>query len=190
VGKLFRRPDSIDDVIKRDREPESKNITIPKDLSETIFLKEAGIGSELLFIKTLETIYRLGDIDDFRYISEEVAKGLFDQIVDTNLLSWLKDNDLEDLVSHLNKLLLSYKLGYIQLDISEEEKNDFEIHLYDSLTVVFGKRVGTEEETICSFYEVIFSSLFSKIFGETVVVKEKSCAIKGGKSCDFEVKMG
>jgi predicted hydrocarbon binding protein len=190
VGKLFRRPDSKSDVLKHKSKKSSKTISIPSDLSQTILLKDSGIGSELLFIKSLETIYKLGDIDDFKYISEEIAKNLFSDRLDNSFFTWLKDNDLEELVNHINRILLTYHLGFIQLNISEEEQGDFEIHLYNSITVVFAKSVGIEEDKICAFYEALFSSIFSNIFGEEVVVRETSCAISGEDRCDFEVKMG
>jgi len=190
MGKLFRRPDSIDEVLSEEIK-DSNSILIPANLLETKLLKNIGNGPELLFVKALETIYKLGDIDDFRYISEEVAKNIFDEIIDnTALLMWLKDNDLEFLINYLNRLFLTYRLGYVQLHISEEEKSDFEIYLYDSLIVSFAKKSGLEEEKVCSFYEAFFQSLFSKIFGESVEVKEKFCSVVNDENrCVFDIKM-
>lgn len=191
MGKLFRRPDSIDDVLKNETEKDSSAIHIPQNLTETKLLKNIGNGPELLFVKSLETVYKLGDFDDFKYISEEIAKNLFDEIINnTPLLMWLKDNDLEFLINYLNRLFLTYRLGYIQLHISEEEKSDFEIYLYDSLIVLFGKKSHLEEEKVCAFYEAFFQALFSKIFGEDVDVKEKFCSISSDENrCVFDIKM-
>ena len=191
MGKLFRRPESIDQVLTKDENKESDAILIPHNLSETKILKNIGNGPELLFIKALETIHKLGDIDDFKYISEEIAKNLFDEVIDnTPLLMWLKDNDLEFLINYLNRLFLTYRLGYVQLHISEEEKSDFEIYLYDSLIVLFAKKNGIKEEKVCSFYEAFFKVLFSKIFGEDVEVKEKFCSVVNDENrCVFDIKM-
>lgn len=191
MGKLFRKPSSIDEVLREEEPQESSAIHIPQSLSETKILKSIGNGPELLFIKTLETINKLGDWDDFKYISEEIAKNLFDEILNnTPLLMWLKDNDLESLINYLNRILLTYRLGYIQLHISEEERSDFEIYLYDSLIVLFGKKNEITEDKICSFYEAFFQALFSKIFGEDVEVKEKFCSIGSDEyRCVFDVKM-
>lgn len=191
MGKLFKRPNSINDVLKNDEVKDSNSILIPQNLSDTKLLKNIGNGPEFLFVKALETIYKLGDIDDFKYINEEIAKNLFTDIIDnTPLLMWLKDNDLEFLINFLNRLFLTYRLGYVQLHISEEEKSDFEIYLYDSIIVSFGKRANLEEEKVCSFYEAFFTSLFSKIFGEEVEVKEKFCSIVNDENrCVFDIKM-
>ena len=190
MGKLFRRPDSIDEVLSEDVK-DTSSILIPANLSDTKLLKNIGNGPELLFIKALETIYKLGDIDDLKYISEEIAKNLFDEVIDnTPLLMWLKDNDLEFLINYLNRLFLTYRLGYVQLHISEEEKSDFEIYLYDSIIVSFAKKSGLEEEKVCTFYEAFFKSLFSKIFGENVEVEEKFCSVVNDESrCVFDIKM-
>jgi predicted hydrocarbon binding protein len=191
LGKLFRRPDSIDEVLKDEEQKDSSAILIPPSLTETKILKSIGNGPELLFVKALETIYKLGDFDDFKYISEEIAKNLFDEIINnTPLLMWLKDNDLEFLINYLNRLFLTYRLGYIQLHISEEEKSDFEIYLYDSLIVAFSRKNGVEAEKVCAFYEAFFAVLFSKIFGETVEVKEKFCSVVSDENrCVFDIKM-
>ena len=191
MGKLFRRPESANKDLKDEDVKDSNSILIPQNLLETKLLKNIGNGPELLFVKALETIYKLGDIDDFKYISEEIAKNIFDEVIDnTPLLMWLKDNDLEFLINYLNRLFLTYRLGYIQLHISEEEKSDFEIYLYDSMIVSFAKKSGLEEEQVCSFYEAFLKSLFSKIFGEDVDVKEKFCSVVNDENrCVFDVKM-
>jgi len=191
MGKLFRKPESIDEVLRDEKEKDNSAIHIPQNLTETKILKNIGNGPELLFVKSLETIYKLGDFDDFKYISEEIAKNLFDEIINnTPLLMWLKDNDLEFLINYLNRLFLTYRLGYIQLHISQEERSDFEIYLYDSLIVLFGKKNQIEEEKVCILYESFFQALFSKIFGEEVDVKEKFCSISSDENrCVFDVKM-
>jgi len=190
MAKLFRRPESINEVLKEEK-PDTSAILIPSNLTETKLLKNIGNGPELLFVKALETIYKLGDIDDFKYISEEIAKNVFSEIIDnTPLLMWLKDNDLEFLINYLNRLFLTYRLGYVQLHISEEEKSDFELYLYDSLIVSFAKKSNIEEEKVCSFYEAFFQSLFSQIFGEAVEVKEKFCSVVNDENrCVFDIKM-
>ena len=190
MAKLFRRPESINEVLKEEK-TETSAILIPSNLTETKLLKNIGNGPELLFVKALETIYTLGDIDDFKYISEEIAKNVFNEIIDnTPLLMWLKDNDLEFLINYLNRLFLTYRLGYVQLHISEEEKSDFELYLYDSLIVSFAKKSNIEEEKVCSFYEAFFQALFSQIFGEDVEVKEKFCSVVNDENrCVFDIKM-
>jgi len=191
MGKLFKRPESIDEVLPDANIIKSDEILIPHNISDTKLLKDIGNGPELLFVKALETIYLLGDSDDFRYISEEIAKNIFDEIIDnTPLLIWFKDNDLEFLISYLNRLFLTYRLGYVQIHISEKDRTNFEIYLYDSIIVSFAKRSGLKEDTVCAFYESFFQSLFSKIFEEDVVVEEKSCSIiNEDKRCVFDVKM-
>jgi len=191
MGKLFRRPESIDEILKDNDTENSDVILIPQNILDTKLLKNIGNGPELLFVKALETIYMLGDSDDFKYISEEIAKNIFDEIMDnTPLLIWLKDNDLEFLINYLNKLFLTYRLGYVQLNISQEERTNFEIYLYDSLVVSFAKKSNLKEIKVCSFYEAFFHSLFSTIFGEDVTVEEKSCSISDNENrCIFDVKM-
>lgn len=163
MGKLFRRPESND---RKSSAKESSAIFIPQNLSDTKLIKAIGNGPELLFIKSLETILKLGDFDDFKYVSEEIAKNLFDEIMNNApLLAWVKDtNDLEFLTNYLNRLLLTYRLGYVQLHVSEDDKSKpvFEIYLYDSLIVLFGKKVKLEEETVCSFYEIFFLKYLMK----------------------------
>lgn len=78
MGKLFRRPESND---RKSSAKESSAIFIPQNLSDTKLIKAIGNGPELLFIKSLETILKLGDFDDFKYVSEEIAKNLFDEIM-------------------------------------------------------------------------------------------------------------
>jgi predicted hydrocarbon binding protein len=191
MGKLFRRPEEIDEIVGKNSNKEGEAILIPNNLSDTKLLKNIGNGPELLFIKALETIYKLGDNDDFRYISEEIAKNIFDEVIDnTPLLMWLKDNDLEFMINYLNRLFLTYRLGYVQLHISEEERSDFELYLYDSLIVSFAKKSKISEEKVCSFYEAFFQALFSKIFGEEMEVKEKFCSIQNDESrCVFDIKL-
>jgi predicted hydrocarbon binding protein len=191
MGKLFKRPEEIDEIIGTQPEKESDAILIPNSLIETKLLKNIGNGPELLFVKALETIYKLGDNDDFKYISEEIAKNIFDEVIDnTPLLMWLKDNDLEFMINYLNRLFLTYRLGYVQLHISEEERSDFELFLYDSLIVSFAKKANINEERVCYFYESFFQLLFSKIFGEEMEVKEKFCSIQNDEyRCVFDIKL-
>jgi len=190
MAKLFKRPESINEVLQKET-TETSVILIPSDLTETKLLNSIGNGPELLFVKALETIYKLGDIDDFKYISEEIAKNVFIEIFDNNLLLiWLKDNNLESLINYLNKLFLTYRLGYVQLNISEENKGDFELYLYDSLIVSLARKNNIEEEKVCSFYESFFQSLFSKIFEENVEVQEKFCSVVNDENrCVFDIKM-
>jgi predicted hydrocarbon binding protein len=76
------------------------------------------------------------------------------------------------------------------MHISEEERSDFEIYLYDSLIVLFGDMAGAKEDKVCYFYEAFFRLLFSKIFEEEVEVKEKFCSLHRDENrCIFDVRM-
>jgi|GEM_PF-1841130 len=193
MGKLFNKPENIEEVLTEDEsvEKESTAIQIPKSTTAVKQHYNIGNGGEMLFAHTLSTIYSLGDSDDFKYLSEEIGKSFFNEIVDdAPLLNWLKENDLEFLINYVNRLFITYKLGYIQLHISEEERENFEIYLYNSLTVSIAKRFNIEEEQVCSFYESLFKVLFSKIFEQNVEVKEKFCSIQGDENrCVFDIKM-
>jgi predicted hydrocarbon binding protein len=193
VGKLFNKPENIDEVINEEavEQKEPTAILIPKSVTSVKQHQSIGNGGEMLFAHTLSTIYSLGDADDFRFLTEEIAKSFFNEIVeDAPLLNWLKENDLEFLINYLNRMFITYKLGYVQLHISEEERENFEIYLYDSLTVSIAKRFKIEEEQVCSFYEALFKLLFSKIFEQNVEVKEKLCSIQADESrCVFDIKM-
>ncbi len=194
MARLFKRPENEKNKSSKD----SSAILIPQNLAETKLLRAIGNGPELLFIKSLETILKLGDFDDFKYISEEIARNLFEEILNHEpFLAREKEtnekenSDLESLTRYLNKLLLTYRLGYVQLHISTDDskKMGFEIYLYDSMTVLFGKKVKLEEETVCSFYEMLFQLLFSKIFNDNVEVREKFCSISSEDNrCIFDMK--
>ena len=200
MGKLFNKPKSIEDgLVETVKETSNELKNIPEDVENFKYLSKIGSGSEMLFYHTLKTIVQLGDMEDFKDLNSAIAKNFFEDIFenDKTLMQYLKESDLEFLVSYMNKILLNYSLGYIQLSISETNKEHFEIYLYDSFFVKFAKRENKiskekiNEESICFFYESLFSTLFSSIFEQTVIVEEKLCSIvEENSKCVFNVKIG
>ncbi len=82
-------------------------------------------------------------------------------------------------------------LGFGKIEImklNREDKRVF-LNLTDSPIVKAYKKMGKKgKEPVCLFISAVLAGSFSAIFGKSVDCEEKSCSIKGGKSCNFVVQ--
>lgn len=82
-------------------------------------------------------------------------------------------------------------LGFGKIEImklNREDKRVF-LNLTDSPIVkAYRKMKKKSKEPVCLFISAVLAGSFSAIFNKDVDCEEKSCSIKGGKSCNFVVQ--
>jgi len=89
----------------------------------------------------------------------------------------------------LAALFGSLGFGKIEIMKLNREKKRVFLKLTDSPIVKAYKKMGKKSsKPVCLFVSAVLAGSFSAILGKDLNCEEKSCSIKGGKSCNFIVQ--
>jgi len=152
-------------------------ITIPEKIGKTNLILK--LRNRELLSTNLQTLFTLGDVEDFITFSSVWGKNFFEseQREIEKIIADSQD-DLERFVYLLNEFLIVNSMGFIQLSI-DVESGDFIIKHYFSFLV--GALENMESKGIdraCYFLEEFYSNVFSMLSGSEVKVKEANCAFQ------------
>ncbi|RUM32139.1 MAG: hypothetical protein DSY42_01675 [Aquifex sp.] len=134
----------------------------------------------------LKVIVDEGDEEDIYFFQEQAAENFYSYI--KPYMEDLKGNvSVEFVVKFLNLLLLKENLGNISIEIDMKNKK-LKVMLYNS---VIAKSLDEKfNKSMCRFYEVLFSKIFSHILEEEITLKEVKCSLEQDKRdesiCIFE----
>jgi len=151
-------------------------VTVPEKIGKSNLILK--LRNRELLSTNIQTLFSLGDIEDFITFSTIWGKNFFESgrreiekiIADSQ-------DDLERFVYLLNEFLIINSMGFIQLSI-DIDSGDFMIKHYFSFLV--GALENMEDKGIdkaCYFLEEFYSNVFSLLSESEVKVTEVECAL-------------
>ncbi len=159
-----------------------------QNISDRLVVIESKISTLNLTAKTLlEVIVENGDEEDFLLLQKLSAEKFAEYILQ-DINSFGEDTPLHFVNSYINAVFSREMLGKVTFEI-DEDNGRIRIRLEDSL-VVKVMRDKNDLNSVCKFYEVLFSRLFSSMLGHEINFREVRCALGSGEEyrdvCIFE----
>lgn len=96
------------------------------------------------------------------------------------------DNDFEEFVSQLQKLLKDYKIGLLRIEKADVEKLDFTITIAEDLDC---SGLPFFDEQVCIYDEGFIAGILNSYTSKEFDVKEVDCWASGDRVCRFEAKV-
>lgn len=148
---------------------------------ESIKLKKSSFEDKNVLYSYLKAVLKLGDINDYKYLSKESATIFFEEnrriFENFNKLS---DDNLEMFLDVLNCFLSKNHLGNIDMEISEHKGEVVIEHFYSPFANI------VHDDTSCEFLSKLYSEVFSLLLQEKVEAKEIICGDENEK-CIFKI---
>ena len=148
---------------------------------ETLKLKKHSFEDKNVLYSYLKAVLKLGDIDDYRYLSKEAATIFFEENkrIFENFHKLSNDN-LEMFLDVFNCFLSKNYLGNMDMEIMEHKGEVLIEHFHSPFINII------ENDVSCEFLSKLYSEVFSMLLEEKVEAKEISCGGENEK-CIFKI---
>ncbi|GAB6072206.1 hypothetical protein JCM14244_05830 [Venenivibrio stagnispumantis] len=165
---------------KKFEENLEKSIFEKPSMVEEIFIPKGSVYEEIyknsLIGSFFEIILKVGDMDDFRVLTEKSAELFFEK--NKSLFMSMKSysisiDSLKNMVITLNQFLDYHKLGAVKIAIKEKESSFYIIHYNSPFALMLKEK---SKQNVCFFFSEFYSKTFSLIFDRPIKIMEDNCA--------------
>lgn len=95
-------------------------------------------------------------------------------------------NDINELVSKLQKILKEFNIGILRFEELDTENMHFILTVSEDLDC---SGLPMIKETVCTFDEGVIAGIFESFTGSSFIVKEIDCWCTGDRTCRFEARL-